>query len=113
MFVRPVGGKKDSRPDDKALKMALRRNRPHLSEGEIGERRRIPGRVVVCCHSNSLAEPPRGSNVEAVRAEIPSYVRPPATDLQALLPSCGLRQHERRDESQREQDRTQLGDERQ
>lgn len=37
VFVRPRGGKKDSRPDENALEMALCRNSPDLSEGEISE----------------------------------------------------------------------------
>src|ERR1700747_1657908 len=84
VFVSPLRRKKDPRAEDKTLEMALRRYTPDLSKSEIGQVRRIPRGVVVGCDGHSLGEPPRRSNVEPVRAEIPGYVRPPAAYLQAL-----------------------------
>src|SRR5580692_6927909 len=90
VFIGPLRGKKDARPDQKALEVALGRKSPDLREGEISECGRIPGGVVVGRHGHPPSEPPRGTNVEPVRAEIPGYVRVPATYFQAL-PSCSRR----------------------
>jgi hypothetical protein len=37
VLVRPAGGKKDARPEENTLKMALRRNTPYLCESKIGK----------------------------------------------------------------------------
>jgi transposase len=107
VFVRPFGRKKDARPDEYALKMALHRNGPDLSESEIAKRGRIPGRVVIRCYGHSSSEPPRGLNIETVRSKILSYVSPSAAHLQALS-TCGSGQHQCRQEGQQEQSQIQF-----